>query len=226
MKKSFVVENEKIEFRRAKINDNFEEIAGLIYKTNPYIYPYWFNNDIEEAKRILKDLIDEPGFIFNYNNLYIAYDKTNSRIIGFICALDKSIDLTFDYSELEFINEKYKYIVQNYINPILNKVKENNYMFISNICIDENYRNKKIGSHLLGYFISQMEKNGFNSFKANCLLYDLRGKNLLHSFGFKEIEIIKGIETNFNPKLEVVSMYRKKENYLPEEFKASNLEKM
>lgn len=226
MKKSYIVENEKIEFRRAKINDNFEEIAELLYKTNPHIYPYWFNNDIDKAKLELKDLIDEPGFIFNYNNLYIAFDKTTSHIIGILCALDKSIDLEFDYTELESINENYKDIVNNYIKRIIDEVKKYNYMYITNISIDEKYRSKNIGSYLLGYFISQMEKNGFTAFKAEGLLHNLKFKNLFHGFSFKEIEVTKGFETKFNEKLESVVMYRKQGDYLPEEFKVPELEKM
>lgn len=226
MKKSYIVEDKKIEFRRAKINDNFEEIAELIYKTNPYIYSYWFNNDINEAKNKLKDLIDEPGFIFNFNNLYIAYDKTTSHIIGILCALDKSVDLEFDYTELELVNDSYKDIVNNYIKTIISEVKKYNYMYITNISIDEKYQSMKIGSYLLGYFISQMEKNGFTAFKSEGLLYNLKFKNLFHSFSFKEIAITKSFESKFNEKLENVVMYRKQGDYLPEEFKAPELEKM
>ena len=65
-----------------KINDNFEEIAELIYQTNPYIYPYWFNNNInegitklKESQVIMKDGQNKIDFetVLNLNNkiLYI-----------------------------------------------------------------------------------------------------------------------------------------------------------
>lgn len=53
MKNAYIIEDEKIIFRRAKYTDNFIEIAELIYKTDPYIYPFWFKNDMEEAIEIL-----------------------------------------------------------------------------------------------------------------------------------------------------------------------------
>ena len=37
-----------LEIRKAKQTDNLNEIAKLIYLTDPYIYPYWFNkNNLE-----------------------------------------------------------------------------------------------------------------------------------------------------------------------------------
>lgn len=47
-KKDYKVGFEDIILRRAKKDDNMEDIARLIYETDPYIYPFWFNNDIAE----------------------------------------------------------------------------------------------------------------------------------------------------------------------------------
>ena len=90
MKNSYLVENEFIYFRRAKKEDNMEEIAKLLYQTDPYIYPFWFDNDEDKCIEFLKNEILKDGFIFNYNNLYVAFDKTINKIVGVICAIDKS----------------------------------------------------------------------------------------------------------------------------------------
>ena len=55
MKNSYLVENEFIYFRRAQKDDNMEEIAKLLYQTDPYIYPYWFDNDEDKCVGFLKD---------------------------------------------------------------------------------------------------------------------------------------------------------------------------
>lgn len=217
-KKSYFVEDEEIVFRRAKLDDNFEEIASLIYDTDPYIYPFWFKNNIEEAKLFLKDKIKEEGFIFNYNNIYIAYDKTTKHIVGILCAVDKSVNLEYDYSGVEKINHNYSFTIKNYIKPIIEEVLENDFLYISNVCVDKNYRGKSIGTNLLGYFISQMEVAGFDKFALDCLLHNLRAKNLYHNFSFKEMKEIVGFDGTENSKVEVVSMLRKKGSYLPEEF--------
>lgn len=36
-------------FRRANATDDRIVMAELIYQTDPYIYPFWFNNDVSEA---------------------------------------------------------------------------------------------------------------------------------------------------------------------------------
>ena len=56
MKDSYLVENELIYFRRAKSEDNMDEIARLIYATDPYIYPFWFDNNENKCVDFLKTL--------------------------------------------------------------------------------------------------------------------------------------------------------------------------
>jgi len=218
-KNSYLVENNLIYFRRAKNDDNMEEIAKLIYDTDPYIYPYWFENDEKKCITFLKDKMREDGFIFNYNNLYIAWDSTINKIVGVICAIDKSVNLTYDYEKLRKINNNYDKVINKYIKPILKEVEEfdNETIYLSNLCIDNTLRGKKIGTKLLGYFISQMEKNGFNRFALDCLLHNLPAKNLYHSLGFREMKLMNGF-TGDGSILEVVCFLRKKGSYLPEEF--------
>ncbi len=81
-KKSYEIGFEDIILRRAREDDNMEDIVRLIYQTDPYIYPYWFNNDMEEAVKVLTPLLKKDKFIWNYENFYVSYDlqkKQNSR---------------------------------------------------------------------------------------------------------------------------------------------------
>jgi len=218
-KNSYKVEDKEIIFRRATANDDFKQIAKLIYDTDPYIYPFWFNNDENKCLDFFKNEIVKDGFIFNYNNLYVAYDTMSNNIVGVICAIDKSVDLKYDYEILENVNNNYKVTIREYIKPILKEVDEydNETIYIPNVCIDKKLRGKKIGTRLLGYFISQMEKNGFNKFALDCLLHNLQAKNLYHGLGFREMKLIEGF-TGDDSVVEVVSFLRKKGAYLPEEF--------
>lgn len=219
MRKSYLVENELIYFRRATKTDNMEEIAKLIYDTDPYIYSYWFEKDINKCIDFLKEEILKDGFLFNYNNLYVAYDSTTNKIVGVICAIDKSVNLEYDYEKLAKINKFYKKTIEKYIYPILDEVKEydNETIYIPNVCIDKKLRGKKIGTKLLGYYIGQMEKAGFNKFALDCLLHNLPAKNLYHGLGFKEMKLMDGFTGN-DSSVEVVCFLRKKGTYLPEEF--------
>lgn len=220
MKNKYLVENNEIEFRRASISDNLEDIAKLIYKTDPYIYPFWFNNNINDAVNYLPKLIAKPNNLFNFDNLYVAYDKTTNHIVGILCAIDRSLTFNNDYSEDKKINHNYEFTIDKYIIPIEKEVEtfDDSTIYISNICIDENLRSKGIGSYLLGYFISQMEKQGYDKFELDCLLHNLRAKNLYHGMGFKEMKEIVGFDGTDHSTVEVVSFLRKKGAYYPDEF--------
>lgn len=219
MKKTYLVENELIHFRRATKDDNMNEIAKLIYDTDPYIYPYWFEEDINKCLEFFKEEMLKDGFLFNYNNLYVAYDSTIDKIVGVICAIDKSVNLEYDYHKLGQVDDKYKKVTEHYIKPILDEVEEfdDETIYIPNVCIDKTLRGKRIGTKLLGYFIGQMEKVGFDKFALDCLLHNLQAKNLYHGLGFKEMKLIDGFSGD-NSKVEVVSFLRKKGDYMPEEF--------
>ena len=217
MKNSYEVNLEDIVFRRAKESDDTRQIAALIYQTDPYIYPFWFNNSVKEAQDFLEDKIKMPGFVFNYENIYVAYDKKTEKIVGIIVGLDKSVNLDFDYSPY-FKNHNYEFTINNYVNECIKEVKDSDSLYIMNCAVLEECRGRQIGTKLIGHFIGNMEKAGFENFSLDCLLHNLRAKNLYHSMGFKEIKEIVGFDGTDNSTVEVVSFKRHKGNYLPEEF--------
>ncbi len=77
-----------IQYRRAKATDNFEQISGLIYDTDVYIYPFWFGNKETAIKELSKHLA-EDGFFFNYQNMFVGLDE-NNNIVSFINVVDKN----------------------------------------------------------------------------------------------------------------------------------------
>ncbi len=217
-KESYEVNLGDISCRRARKTDNMAEIATLIYQTDPYIYPYWFENDVDKAVEFLSDKILMPGFIFNYENIYVAVDKTNDKIIGLVVALDPTVNLNFDYTPYTKINENHKISIEKYVNECIKDVINNDSMYIMNCAVLEECRGRRIGTKLLGHFISNMERAGFENYRLDCLLHNLRAKNLYHSLGFKEMEEVKGFGGYSKESPEVVVFKRHKGDYLPSEF--------
>ena len=216
VKKEYLLTYDEIDLRRARKDDNMEEIAKLIYQTDPYIYPFWFN----EAIRILSEYILKPNFLYNYENIYVAYDKTNGHIVGIVCAIDYTMDLDFDYDELASINENCAFVVKNYIKLLIEEVQKNKSMYIVNCCVDKDYRSKRIGTVMLGNFIKLMEKAGYDTIEFDCLLHNVRAKNLYHSLGFKEMYTGIGFNGTPNPtEPEIVLFKRKTGDSLLGEFK-------
>ena len=217
-KNSYEINLSDIICRRAKESDNMGEIATLIYQTDPYIYPYWFENDVQKAINFLSGKILMEGFIFNYNNLYIAIDKVTNKIVGLVVALDPSVNLDFDYSPYIAINKNHKETIEQYVAACIKDVLSSDAMYIMNCAVLEECRGRKIGTKLLGHFISYMEKAGFENYRLDCLLHNLRAKNLYHGLGFKEMEEVKGFGGYVKEPVEVVVFKRHKGDYLPEEF--------
>lgn len=63
------------------LNDNLKQVSELIYLTDKYIYPSWFDNDIEKAKKILPYIIRRKT-IYNYQNIRVC--KINGEIAGIV----------------------------------------------------------------------------------------------------------------------------------------------
>ena len=217
-KESYKVDLNDMVFRRAKSTDDKKVIAELIYQTDPYIYPFWFNNSVSEAVNFLEDKIDMPGFIFNYENMYVAYSKKLSKIVGLIVAIDSSVNLDFDYEPYERINNNYKFTINNYIKECINEVMDGSHISIIVCTVSKELRGQRIGSRLLGHYIGNMESAGYEEYHLDCLLHNLRAKNLYHSMGFKEIREIVGFDVTDHSTVEVVTFIRHKGDYLPDEF--------
>ena len=78
-----------------------------------FIYELLQNADDANASKVFIRL-EKDGFIFNYNNLYIAYDHSINKVVGVICAIDKSVILNYDYANLQTINDRYNITVKKY----------------------------------------------------------------------------------------------------------------
>ncbi len=217
-KKSYEVCLEDIVCRRARKEDNMEDIAKLIYQTDPYIYPFWFNNNLDEAIKVLSEKVKEPGFIYNYENCYVAYDISNQKIVGLVCAIDPTTDLNYDYSELTKVNANYKFTIDNYVKAIIDEVIEHKYMYLVNVCVDVDYRSNRIGSRMLSYFIEQMHTAGFDEIGFDCLMHNLRAKNLYHSLGFKEVSEGFGFDGTEYSTVEIVFFKKKSTAYTQKDF--------
>lgn len=126
-------------FRKAKKGDNFNKIAELIYQTDKYIYPFWFQ-DYPNWKEILVYLINQKGALFYYKNILVCEDR--GEIVGILVYISENTDLDFKYTKLMRINPNFNYTIQTYIMPIVNQIKEN-VVCIPNISVDVFSRRKK-----------------------------------------------------------------------------------
>ena len=192
--------------RKPTKEDNLEKIAELLFNTDPYIYPYWFGN-VDNCKRELTPLLLEDKFFFNINNLYITIDKGTNEIIGVMCILDKSVDLDYDYSTLKAKNERYCFTIVNYIEGLIKEVKEADFAYISNVCIDERYRGQHIGNFMMSYVIDVYKNKLFKEIVLDVLAQNPGAIKLYQNLGFEQFtEVFKGFNDPSKGKPLVFSM--------------------
>ena len=171
--------------RKPTSDDDLEKIAELLYNTDPYIYPYWFET-LDKCKKELTPLLLEKNFFFALDHLYITIDSNNNDIIGVICILDKNDDLSYDYSELKKKNERYKFTIENYIEGLIEEVDNADFAYISNVCVDANYRGKHIGKTMLNYVIDIYKKKLYDYIVLDVLAENPGAIKLYQNLGFEQ----------------------------------------
>ena len=192
--------------RKPTKDDNLEKISELLYNTDKYIYPYWFES-LENCKEELTPLLLEDKFFFNINNLFIAINKENNDIIGVICIVNKNVDLDYDYSNLKAKNERYCFTIVNYIEGLIKEVKESEFAYISNVCVDKKYRGMHIGNIMLNYVIEIYKERLYKEIVLDVLANNPSAIKLYRNLGFEQFtEMFSGFNNPKYDKPEVFSM--------------------
>ena len=201
--------SDNIIIRKASKDDNLKKISELLYKTDVYIYPYWFGN-LDNCIKELTPLLLEDKFFFNINNLYVAYSNDANEIIGVTCIVDKSVDLNYDYDKLKKVNDRFKFTIENYIEGLIKEVKESEFAYISNVCVDEKYRGMHIGNQMISTIIDIYKERLFKEIVLDVIAANPGAIKLYQNLGFEQFtELFKGFNDPNKKKPEVFSMKNK-----------------
>ena len=173
-------------------DEQYQNIATLIYETDPYIYPALFASNIQPLKAahmILPQLIESnTDAMFRKDNLYICED--NSGVCSLILwhkgpLVWNTISLldTASSMGIELIEANVKAVRKSYVAEIYNTddASIRNTLSIINVCVDVNKRGLGIGGFLLSSFIC----DHVNESMELCVLADNdNAVNLYKRFGF------------------------------------------
>ena len=127
-------------------------------------------------------------------------------------------NVEYDYSELSNVNDNYKFIVDDYLKYLINEVNEKKFVYLTNIAVDVDYRGKKVGSRILKDWVKRTDDEGYTEIGFDCLMHNLRAKNLYHSLGFKEVAEGIGFDGTIYSTVETVFFKRKTVPYTDEDF--------
>ena len=199
----------KIEIRNLSLSDNLEQVAELIYKTDPYIYPYWFKK-FKDWKSVLVEQIKQEGSLFNFKNIIVALNENN--VVGILVALNTQTDLSFDYNVLTKVNKNFSYTIKKYLNNIKDYIQDNT-IYIPNICVDEKFRKQKVATNLIKFV---KKKNPNKSLSLHCLSNNAPAVNLYLKSNFKIVGKQKGFNAplKLKPKIYEMKFNKIKKNSL------------
>lgn len=169
--------------RKLEQDDDLSVVSNLIYETDNYIFPHFFNDSKTSAKGILPYMIDSDT-IYNRNNIYVALSE--EKIIG-IMVINKSpiqinISAFIDSFEKagEMIDDSFERVLKEYYLPLENEPEG---YFIANICIDSAYRGQGIGGALLEMVLSDVEPD--KDVYLDCLVDNKVALTVYESHGFE-----------------------------------------
>ena len=185
--------------RNLTLEDNLQQVAELIYKTDPYIYPTWFKH-YDSWKDVLVKLIRTEGSVFNYKNIIVAVLENN--IIGILIYLNENTDLNFNYNQYIKVNRYFKFTINKYISRLKDNLKPN-VVYIPNICVDEKYRNLNIATNLIEFIKHQYYDSRL---VLHCLKNNFIALKLYKKTNFKIIKEMKGFNSPYKIKPKIYEM--------------------
>lgn len=189
------------------ISDNqYKEISGLIYDTDPYIYPALFGNG-EAGRRnsqiVLPVLFEEDkDTMFKKTNLFLLY--SGSSVVGVLlwkkgtmawnadCLLDAAEKYRIELNKENVMKVSREYIDDRYTDSDLG---EGNIISLINVCISNAERGRGLGQQILSRFIALHENEQMHL----CVLADNPGAIRLYSNnGFQIVGSYKGFSLENN----------------------------
>ncbi len=169
-----------ITIRPMENGDDIMQIAKLIYMTDPYIFPRWFDS-IEQGQRVIAEMIKLPT-LYNEKNITVAVDES-----GFIAGIAVSCDTPFAEDE-KYIIEAFRIanvpcdsrthdIFESYYKKMGD---EKDGYYIANIAVDPDFRKRGIAASIVNYLLEDR-----NFCTLECITENPGTWRLYQRLGFK-----------------------------------------
>lgn len=163
--------------RKLTLKDDLVRVGRLIYLTDPYIFPYLFDSDIDAAARVFAEMV-KGDTLYNFANITAAF--VGDTLAGILIACDTP--LTVASSEMmdaymragEIVDEKFAKVFREYYALLEN---EPDGIYIANVSVDPKFRRRGVADALLTAVLRQGELYRLETVKANGAAYGLYEKH-------------------------------------------------
>lgn len=174
-----------MKIRFANNNDDKKTIAKLFYNVDPYIYPYWFNNNIENGVSTLVSMLENKSSIFYYKNLIIAKDK--DKIAGILSFIPQNTQFNRDYSKWDVSFESH-HVISYYILDIIDNLKPDDVCIVG-LFVDPSYRRRNVATKMFEFLMDNVPAK---TYSLEVLANNSPALNLYKKFDFKIIKTYHG----------------------------------
>ena len=122
--------------RKLTLKDDLVRVGRLIYLTDPYIFPYLFDSDIDAAARVFAEMV-KGDTIYNVENITAAF--VGDTVAGIL--VSSATPLVVSSSEMmdaymragEIVDEKFAKVFREYYALLEN---EPDGIYIANVSVD------------------------------------------------------------------------------------------
>lgn len=160
--------------------DNLNQVARLIYLTDPYVYPNWFDS-IEDGIKVIKQMIMLPT-LYNKENITVAVTDSGF-IVGVVVSKQapfvekiEDVYLAFEKAGVKR-DDRTKQTFDAYYAKM--GIEEDGY-YLANIAVEKEYRKKGIGTALTKYVMK-----GKHYCTLECVIANEGAWRVYQSLGFE-----------------------------------------
>lgn len=163
------------------------QIAKIIYKTDPYIYPYWAPNERDFVK-IMKTQLLSQDYIFHYGHIFVVTLAGDENILGIIGLLEPGEPLTIELDPRLMerpLENRYQAVCEEYLQKLAaqHQALKPNEVIMSHFCIDPSFRETLIGTTFIENIFEELQQAGYRKVLFDCLCENRTAMRLYERVG-------------------------------------------
>lgn len=200
------MKNPTIAFRKATSDDNFFEMARLLYESDPFIFPYWAKDEAAFA-HFLESWMNADGFIFSFRNFFIAHQQYYRYPVAIMVTVDNRTQSCFNYDALRQQSQQSAVITDQYLGKIVNTCSSlpDDVAYGVALCVAPALRGRGIGSGLFESTIRKLKKRGINTLYFDCLEENYLARKMYEKHGCELVSSGIGFDGTTNPTVKTVT---------------------
>lgn len=178
-----------VSVRKLTLKDDLQKAAGLIYDTDPFIYPAAFGSRRHAVKEL--PTMMQQSCIFHVDNIRIA--EIEGKIVGIAVIINSSSNMKPPSSGSGKSGKGFADVCKNYfleIPEVLSSVTDSQHLLC--LCVDNSVRGERVGQVLLKNVIYECRAQNAAAITLDVLEKNSVAVRLYRNYGFKMVSCGQG----------------------------------